>query len=259
MCSGRQHRSPAFGSAMPATQSRLVGLALNSQICFVRARSAFSAGLFTLALFAFSLSRGCTDALAFTYWTAGGVNPVDTVVHPGDYFNLYGGGIVPDVLTITVGIQVGSPFLAEMMIPTQNAVSHWNWLTSTTGNITTGETNDVPADKYDYESVVLHELGHALGLGHANLGSESGLSESDKNYTNSTTGANASYDLDAGADGVIGSADDIRGDDEIVNWFDKASNNPFSQPMSGPTYDSATYSQDLSDLPAGDSYSANGD
>ena len=218
-----------------------------------RTLRSFLPGLLSLAFFLAQLFAVCGPAHGFTYFTAGGVNPIDIVVHPGKY--AFGAGQV----TLTVGINASSAHADDMMISVQNAVNQWNWQVAMTGNIETGPANNVPAGMYDFESVMLHELGHSLGLGHANLASESGLSGSDKNYTNSNDGVNNVYDLDPGADGVIGSSDDVRGDDENVNWFDKASNNPFAKPSSGAVIDSTTYSRDLADLPAGHSYSANGD
>ena len=99
-------------------------------------------------------------------------------------------------------------------------------------------------------------MGHCLGLAHPNLASESGLTGSDQNYTRSTDGANDVFDLDDGTDNVIGSSDDIRGDDVNLHWFRKLNNNPFTI---APTVDSTTYSRDLADLPMGHSFAANAD
>jgi hypothetical protein len=55
---------------------------------------------------------------------------------------------------------------------------------------------------------------------------------------------------------VIGSSDDLRGDDVNLNYFKTADNNPFTLPA---TIDSTTYSRDTSNLPSGDNYAANGD
>ncbi|REJ64594.1 MAG: hypothetical protein DWQ31_21200 [Planctomycetota bacterium] len=207
-----------------------------------------------LAVLLVSVFLGMTrPANAFTFLTAGGTNPVDTIVHPGEYY-FQGGGVV----TVTVGIATGTPNAADMMIPTQNAVTQWNWLTATTGNLRTGASSSVPAGLYDYESVLVHELGHALGLDHPNLASESGLPLPDQDYSRTTTGANLTFDLDPGADGIEGSADDLRGDDVNLGWFKAGVNNPLQLPASG-IYDATTFSQDLADLPVGDNFVANAD
>jgi hypothetical protein len=135
-----------------------------------------------------------------------------------------------------------------------NIISVFNNLTVTTGNLFSGTDNDIPANAYDFESVALHEMGHALGLAHPNLANESRLGGLDTEYTKSTRGANHDYDLDRGTDGVIGSADDIRGDDVNLHWFSRLDNDPF---ILDTTIDTTTYSHDLYDLPPGHSYAAN--
>ncbi|MEM8758685.1 MAG: VPLPA-CTERM sorting domain-containing protein [Planctomycetota bacterium] len=101
-------------------------------------------------------------------------------------------------------------------------------------------------------------MGHALGLGHSNLASESGLSGRAANFTDSAPGPDGGLNLDDGADNIVGSADDQRGDDVNLNYFRIGSNDPVD-PVLPERIDSTTYSRDLSLLPAGDSFSANGD
>jgi hypothetical protein len=48
---------------------------------------------------------------------------------------------------------------------------------------------------------------------------------------------------------------DLRGDDQPLVWFHKATNNPFNNPG---VVDQTTYSQETADLPPGNSYVANG-
>jgi len=168
-------------------------------------------------------------------------NGVDVVVHPAGYRGTGG------ACAIAVGIDPACPYALDMIVPTQHVIDAWNALVPSPHNIHPGEANNIPAGKFDYESVLLHEMGHALGLGHPNVGAGS-------HFTTAREGANRVFDEDPGPDGVTGSADDIRGDDVNLNYFRIADNDPFAI---SETVDSTTYSRQLSDLPAGHSYSAN--
>jgi hypothetical protein len=174
---------------------------------------------------------------------------VDVVTHPNTYT---GGGTV----TVRVCIDPASPNASEMEYSVKNNINVFNEMTPTHGNVKQGGSNNIPSGHIDFESVSLHEIGHCLGMAHINAATESGLSGNNQNYTKATDGVNNSWDLDAGADGVIGSSDDIRGDDVNLLWFRKSNNDPFTIDS---VVDSTTYSRDLSDLPAGHSYAANAD
>jgi len=186
------------------------------------------------------------QASGFAYVFAGEANGIDLVAHAMGYTGTGGN------LAISVGIDPGSTHAADMIIPTANAVNTWNGMTATTGNLQPGAISG-----HDYESVLLHELGHALGLAHPNLASESGVSGSAQNATRTTDGLDNVFTLNSGVDGIFGSADDIRGDDVNLNYFQMSDNNPFD-PGFG-TVDSTTYSRDIADLPGGDNFSANAD
>ena len=71
--------------------------------------------------------------------------------------------------------------------------------------------------------------------------------------TNSTPGENGAYEYNA-ADEEPGSSNDFRGDDVNRMWFNVFDNNPFvdAGPIGG-----TFYSNQLADLPPGDSYAAN--
>lgn len=175
---------------------------------------------------------------------------VDIITHPSTYTG--SGGTV----TVRVCIDPASPNAADMEFSVQNNIAMYNQLLPTTANVKQGGNNNIPQGQLDFESVALHEIGHCLGLAHINAASESGLTGNQQNYTRATAGINDVLDLDAGADGIIGSSDDIRGDDVNLLWFRKSNNDPFSIET---VVDSTTYSRNLSDLPAGHSYAANAD
>ena len=143
----------------------------------------------------------------------------------------------------------------EMEQSIKNNIAIWNKNQSTTSNLRT----TLPTDNgtaVDFESVALHELGHCVGLSHPNLATESGVDASDRNYTASIQGPDGAFDLGSGADGIQGSADDVRGDDTNMHFFYGATNNPFSEQA---VIDSTTYTLDLASLPLGDNFPANSD
>lgn len=172
------------------------------------------------------------------------------VMHPTGY-----NGVTP-ILNVNVCINPSSPNASALEVPVQNVVRTFNDFQATTGNLVTGAGNNIPANSFDAESVLLHEVGHCIGLAHPNLASESGLNDPQRNYTKVLPGGNGFFNLGSGVDGVIGSGDDQRGDDINLHWFRTQDNNPFL--FSGPV-DSTNYSRDLAFLPNGATFAANGD
>ncbi|MEL6766050.1 MAG: VPLPA-CTERM sorting domain-containing protein [Pseudomonadota bacterium] len=162
---------------------------------------------------------------------------------------------------VTVGIDPTSMFATDIETSVINVVDTFNDLDPTVGNLDFGtiDTNQV-----DFESVLLHEMGHSLGLGHVNLASESGFTDQRANFTDSEPGADGVLTLNPGADNVIGSGDDVRGDDLNHNYFRIGSNDPFDTNLPN-VIDSSTYTRSFVDgsgastLPSGDLYSANPD
>ena len=174
----------------------------------------------------------------------------DRVTHPIGYSG------APGVLTVTIGIDPTSVFAAQMVQPLQNNIAVFNGLVPTSPNLFSGGANNIPAGFADWESVNLHEMGHAIGLAHVNAASESGLVGTDRDYTKATNGVNNVFDLNPGVDAIKGSAADVRGDDNNLNWYRTSNNNPMT--IAG-TVDSTNYARVLASLPAGDLFAANAD
>ncbi|MGB7522245.1 MAG: choice-of-anchor K domain-containing protein [Spirulinaceae cyanobacterium] len=188
---------------------------------------------------------------AFAFVGAGEANGFDVVTHQIGYDGT-GGNLIIDV-----GIDPTSLFANNSVTSVINAINTWNILNPTTGNLAFGNNNNIPNNLYDFESAVLHEIGHTLGLDHPNLGFQSGVDDNERNYTQASSGNNGVFDVNPGTDGIIGSADDIRGDDVNLNYFRIADNNPFDTSLG--IVDSTTYSRDIANLPNGSNYSTNAD
>lgn len=199
------------------------------------------------------LSYVSLDVVGFVFEPATGVNlggNTHRVAFPKGYATNLNGG----TLTITVGIKTGDVLANQMTISIKNAIKTWNERKPTIGNIKRG---NVPSDRFDFESVVLQEIGRCLGLGYGNIGTKGGLSGANTDYTNTLDGVpNLGVNLAPGADGVIGSKDDINTVATNVFFFHRGTNNPFRLNLG--TVDSTTYSVNEGQLPAGDNSPANG-
>jgi len=150
-------------------------------------------------------------------------------------------------LTISVCIDPDSESIAQMEIPLRNVIKTWNERQPVLNNLQLSNP-ELPSNHFDYESVLLHEVGHCIGLAHPNLASESGVTGASRGYAKALPGPNDAFNLAAGADGVIGTRDDQRGDDVDLGWFRKGVNNPF---LFEDVIDATTYGVNLNDLPAG--------
>lgn len=171
---------------------------------------------------------------------------IRAITHPSGYTGSGG------TLNIKVCIRPTSSFTASLEQATKNSIATWNEQKATSSNL----LNNLPDfSSFDAESVIAHEMGHCIGLAHPNL-AVTGVSDDNRNYTSTTNGIDNIYNLDSGADGVRGSTDDDRGDDDNLHWFRISNNNPFSIAN---IIDSTTYSVDISDLPSDHTSVANGD
>ena len=158
-------------------------------------------------------------------------------------------------ITVTVCIDPADPNAAALETPVKNVVSVFNAFAPVTPNLEFGAGNNIPFTSFDFESVMLHEVGHCLGLGHPNVASESGLPDAEQDSTSAQVGTNTALDVNAGTDTLFGSSDDVRGDDVNLQWYEPGVNNPFLMPAK---VDSSTYSR-TGTLPAGHLFAVNAD
>ena len=186
--------------------------------------------------------------IAGSYIFAGEANGTDVIAHPIGYTG------TGTQLNITVCIDPNSTETSILETSVRNVVNSWNNLTASSPNLIFGGANDIGAGEIDWESTLLHEAGHCIGLAHPNLGSRTGVTGTNTNYTQSTDGTDNSFAFGSGSDGIIGNSDDVRGDDVNLHWFNKGVNNPY---ITSPPYDSSNYSFLLADLPVGHSFVTN--
>lgn len=142
-----------------------------------------------------------------------------------------------------------TPVAAEQ--PVRNAIAELNRLQGMNGNVTAGPGGG----QRDFESVMLHELGHCMGLDHNVLGPSElqvgNVTDARLYYTNSRPNV-AGFQTNAGADGVRASRDDIRGDDQNVHWFRSGVNDPFADLPA--VVDQSNYTVSIASLPVGHLY-----
>ena len=197
-----------------------------------------------IGLLLFALLIVNSQQFCYMFNLGNAINGPKVVTHTTNY-NGAGGNT-----TIKVGINPSSTNLAAFRIPILNNILIWNLQIATQKNTKPLSSSS----NYDLESVTLHEMGHALGLGHTNLASESGLDHPQSEATAAYKGSDGTFNVNPGSDGVYGSSDDIRGDDLNFNYFNP-SNNPFV--LATPT-DKSLYKNGLSYLPSGHKFATTG-
>lgn len=178
----------------------------------------------------------------------------DSITHPQVYTGT--GGMLAD-LTICIDTSINPSLAAQADGAMRKVVAtHNRFVSLPTNTFALAAATDIPFGLADFESVLLHEVGHCIGLAHPNHGSESGLVGSPDNGTRSAPGANGVLDQAAGADGLHGSHDDLRGDDVNLLWYVRGQNNPGLLPQ---VVDGSTMVRALTALPAGHLFAANAD
>lgn len=178
------------------------------------------------------------------------------ITHPRGYTGASAAGELP-TLSICLDSSLNPALVAQAEAAVIKAVNTYNRFIPLRDNQrASGSSADLGSGQQDFESTLLHEMGHCLGLAHPNHGTESGIAEPARNGTKSLRGTNTVFDQDAGTDTQHGSRDDVRGDDINLYWFVAGENDPGLLPG---VVDITTLSRDLADLPAGDSFAANAD
>jgi hypothetical protein len=218
-------------------------------------RSRLPANALALGIFALT----CASSAGAGAFLGFGQNNPNFVVHPSGYNGAAG------ELNVTVCLdQTALPASGNPVQAIRNAVARFNRFEGSTGNVISNPSGP----ESDFESVLMHELGHCLGLDHTALG-PSETCDATANpfdsphiyFANSfpATSGGAStcgppignFTTDAGVDGVRGTRDDGRGSDVNRIWFHRLTNNPFQTPA---TVDRTTYSVGLAHLPGGHSF-----
>jgi hypothetical protein len=201
------------------------------------------------------LLAGSGQAMAGAYVFAGEGDP-DSVTHIRGYASNFAGGALPTI-SVCVDNSVNPALAAQAEPSVRKVVATLNRLRSIgSNNLAFNAATDIPSGAVDFESTVLHEVGHCIGLAHPNHAGESGLSGAATNGTKSGRGANTTFDQGAGTDGLHGSRDDVRGDDVNLHWYLRNINDPGQLPA---VFDSTTMAVTLDFLPNGHGFAANAD
>jgi hypothetical protein len=154
------------------------------------------------------------------------------VTHAGAYDGSPGVHVINVCQDSTAQPIVGDPAQA-----TRNVVAELNRFRGQLGNVVGAAAVGVGSGKVDYESMLMHEMGHCLGLDHNVLGpSEVGctidgscVGHPTLFFVNAFRGPNSGFDGQAGLDGERGTGDDLRLDDVNRHWYRVGNNDPFEE------------------------------
>lgn len=167
--------------------------------------------------------------------------------------------------TVQVGIcNFDHPDYPSLQAATQLAVAMWNEQVRMIGNCSPFCT--LPEDPraggvFDAQSALLHELGHALGLGHPNLYFRDPAVGIETHTSFTAAHSGSPIRVDDGADDVRGSRDDFEaapGGTQAANvhWFREDNNDPFA--ADGAVIDLDNYSRaTMTELPPESSWASN--
>jgi hypothetical protein len=179
----------------------------------------------------------------------------DEVTHARVYTGT--GGALATPLTVCLDTSLNPALVAQAEASVIKVVNTFNRLRSIPSNTLAFSANtDIPTGQIDFESTLLHEMGHCQGLAHPNHATESGLADPAANGTKSIVGTDAIFNQAAGIDALHGSADDMRGDDVNLHWYLRNLNNPGLMPA---LFDTTTLARPLTALPVGHLFAANAD